>query len=375
VFLLSPANVGGERAALLFNPSATFPLALRLRSPAGAPLGEVFSFVSGLYFRGKMRYAQAFGRGPEGFPGALVISAGEGLRFLHEPITLPRLRAWAEVEIDEHNPRFTEPLLEHATALHESLGERARFVLLGSVATDKYVGPLRAVFGERLLFPPDFAGRGDMSRGGLLLRATRENRELDYAPVAGARRHGPRPERLSRAPRREPAEPARPELVILVGLPGAGKSTFFRQRYAGSHTHVSKDELKSRRRPEQSQRELIEQALSLGRSLVIDNTNVSHETRAPLIEAARRHGARVIGYYFDCPTQDCVNRNFGRSGRARIPLVGIFAAAKRLARPTRAEGFDALHTVHTLPGERFEISADECLVPAARDELRRDPDP
>jgi hypothetical protein len=356
--LLSPANVGGERAALLFNPAAAFPVARRLRSATGAPLGEVFSFVSGLYFRGKMTYAQAFGRGPEGFPGALVISAGEGLRFLHEPITLPRLRAWADVEIDEHNPRFTEPLLEHATALQASLGESARFVLLGSVATDKYVGPLRAVFGERLLFPPDFAGRGDMSRGGLLLRAARERRELGYAPLAGAQRHGPRPERLSRAPRREPAEPARAELVILVGLPGAGKSTFFRQRYADSHTHVSKDELKSQRLPEQLQHELIERTLGLGQSLVVDNTNVSVEARARLIEAARRHGARVVGYYFDCPTQDCVNRNFGRSGRARIPLVGIFAAAKRLSRPTRGEGFDELHTVRTLPGERFEISKD-----------------
>ena len=111
LFLLSPAFLGGERAALVVRPQADFALAQQLRSPEGAPLGELFSFLSGLYFRGKVAYAQAFGRSPEGLPPALVISPGEGLRFLHERITLERLRGWAEVPIDEHNPRFTEPLL------------------------------------------------------------------------------------------------------------------------------------------------------------------------------------------------------------------------------------------------------------------------
>jgi hypothetical protein len=152
----------------------------------------VFSFVSGLYFRGKMTYAETFGRPPPGLAGALVISPGEGLRFLHEPVTLERLRGWAEVPIDERNRRFTEPLVRHAAALERAHGSGTRFVLLGSVATDKYVRPLTRVFGDHLLFPPDFVGRGDMSRGALLLRAARAGRELAYAPVEGAPRHGPR---------------------------------------------------------------------------------------------------------------------------------------------------------------------------------------
>ncbi len=361
IFLLSPANVGGERAALLFNPNATFALARALASPEGAALGEVFSFVSGLYFRGKMTYAQAFGKGPEGLPGALVISAGHGLRSLQERVTLARLSAWGEVDIDAKNPRFTEPLIEHAQTLNAALADTARFVLLGSVATDKYVRPLLAVFGARLLFPPAFAGRGDMSRGGLLLRAAREGRELEYGPLAFAERHGPRPARLGPVPRAEPEAPKGQEVVLLVGLPGAGKSTFFEQRFADSHTLVSKDRLQDRRRLDEQQRQLLEQALRLGKSVVVDNTNVSLEQRAALMREARLAGARVIGYYFDATTQECVNRNFGREGRARIPVVGIFAAAKRLLRPTYAEGFDELYTVKTLPALRFESTRVERL--------------
>jgi hypothetical protein len=339
------------------NPQATFPLARLLRSPEGAPLGEVFSFVSGLYFRGKMTYARRFGRPPEGLSPGLVISAGEGLRFLHERVTLERLRSWAEVPIDERNPRFTAPLVAHATALRSALGDTTRFVLLGSVATDKYVRPLTEVFGDSLLFPPDFAGRGDMSRGGLLLRAARSGSELAYAPISNAERHGPRPPRLSTISAPPPSPQSEGlELVILVGLPGAGKSTFFRQRFADSHVHVSKDNNETRRRPEQWQSELLEQALGAGRSVVVDNTNVSVEQRAALISEAQRHGARVSGYFFESSTQECVNRNFGRQGKARVPLVGIFAAAKRLRPPTYGEGFDALYKVATLPDERFVIT-------------------
>jgi hypothetical protein len=156
------------------------------------PLGEVYSFVSGLYFRGKMTYAETFGRPPPGLAGALVISPGEGLRFLYEPVTLERLRAWAAVPIGERNRSFTEPLVAHAAALERAHGATTRFVLLGSVASDKYVRPLTRVFGDHLLFPPEFVGRGDMSRGALLLRAARAGRELGYAPVEGAQRHGPR---------------------------------------------------------------------------------------------------------------------------------------------------------------------------------------
>src|SRR5262249_56504275 len=104
------------------------------------------------------------------------------------------LRGWAGVDIDERDARFTEPLIAHAAALDAAHGSRTRFVVLGSVATEKYVRPLSGVFGDRLLFPSDFVGRGDMSRGAILLRAAKAGRELAYAPIAGAERHGQRPE-------------------------------------------------------------------------------------------------------------------------------------------------------------------------------------
>jgi predicted kinase len=356
MFLLSPANLGGERGKLVFRPAATFPLAEKVRSAEGAPLGELMSFVSGLYFRGKMTYAEKFGKAPKGLSGALVISPVEGLRFLHERVTLERLRAWAEVDIDERNARYTEPLLAHATALDAAHGARTRFVLLGSVATDKYVGPLSRVFGDRLLFPSDFVGRGDMSRGAILLRAAKAGRELAYAPIAESVRHGQRPEGVDAWLERTSRKPSACQVVILVGLPGSGKSTFVRERLA-EHVHISKDLMRNNRRPTRRQAELIRQALAEKRSLVVDNTNVGREERAEAIAEARRHGARVIGYYFDCEVHDCVARNAGREGRARIPNVGIFAAAKRLVVPARAEGFDELYTVRTLAERGFDVRA------------------
>lgn len=181
--LLSPVRLGGERGRQLLNPEATFPLASALRTPEGAPVGELFSFVSGLYFRGKASYARAFARSGDGGPGAFVMTAGGGLLPLDEHVTMERMRGWAAIAIHEDNPHFTAPLYRQASGLLESHGEAARFVLLGSVATNKYVQPLLEVFGERLLFPEEFLGRGDMSRGSLLLRAVRDEQELAYTSV------------------------------------------------------------------------------------------------------------------------------------------------------------------------------------------------
>ena len=203
IFLLSPASTSGERARLVFNDRARFPLASALRTDAGVPLGEVFSFLSSLYFRGKLAYARAFARPPTHLCGAFVITPGEGLRDPAEPVTLARLRDYEAVRIAPTEPRYLQPLMRDAEALRHLAGDRCRIVLLGSVASARYVEPLLQVFGERLVFPPTFVGRGDMSRGGLLLRCVDEGRELAYAPLAGAVRHGPRPPRLPRrAPRR-----------------------------------------------------------------------------------------------------------------------------------------------------------------------------
>ncbi len=184
VFLLSPARLSGQRGKALLNPEADFALARAIRSPAGAPLGSVFSFVSGLYFRGKAAYASAFGRTVDGSPAALVMTAGGGLVPLGQAVNVERLSRWATASISEKNPHFYAPLVRQASELRVAQGESTRFVLLGSVATNKYVEPLVEVFGQRLLFPREFAGRGDMSRGSLLLRAVREQEELAYAPIA-----------------------------------------------------------------------------------------------------------------------------------------------------------------------------------------------
>jgi hypothetical protein len=206
IFLLSPAHCGGERARVVFNPRAEFELARRLRSSEGVPLGEVFVFLSGLYFRGKLAYAREFASPPRGVPGALVITTNEGLRSPDEPVTLTRLKRFARGDIDQADRRYRRPLLRDARLIAEAAGETCEIVLLGSVASGKYVDVLGQVFGERLLFPIAFVGRGDMSRGGLMLRCARAGIELEYVPVAGAVRHGPRPPKLPPLPRR-PVEP------------------------------------------------------------------------------------------------------------------------------------------------------------------------
>ncbi len=198
IFLLSPAHCGGERANLLFREGADFDLARRVRRPPGVALGEVFSFLSGLYFRGKLAYAQAFAVPPASLTGVYVITPNEGLRPADELVDLARLRRFAQVDIDADDARYRRPLRRDARRLAAVLGRGDEVVLLGSVATGKYVDPLTEALGERLRFPGDFVGRGDMSRGGLLLRSVREGRELDYLPVAGAVRRGSRPARLER---------------------------------------------------------------------------------------------------------------------------------------------------------------------------------
>jgi len=194
IFLLSPAFCGGERAKLLFNSAASFPLALRLRGE-GVPVGDLFAFLSGLYFRGKIAYARAFARPPQHVPGALVITPTRGLVDPDTLLTLDDMREFAEVNIASQSDRFLEPLARDACSLAASSGA-APAILLGSIATDKYVGALAGAFGDRLHFPQAFVGRGDMSRGGLLLRSVRESTELAYIPVSGATRRGARPPKL-----------------------------------------------------------------------------------------------------------------------------------------------------------------------------------
>lgn len=135
------------------------------------------------------------------------------------------------------------------------------------------------------------------------------------------------------------------ECVILIGLPAAGKTSFYRETFAGTHDHVSRDLLGRTRHPSRRQEQLLVESLSSGRSVVVDNTNASAAVRAPLIALARAHGAGVTGYYFPMEPADALRRNRARQGRDRVPDVAIFAIRKQLEPPSPAEGFDRLFTV------------------------------
>ena len=200
VFLLSPARAGGPRYSMLVRDQAQFELAVKLRQGA-ATFGEVYSFISGLYFRGKMAYSEAFRAAPSEIPAALVIVPGAGLVPPETPVTVDQLDQISRIPVDEDNPVYTDALLRSAKLLDEYAGPACLHVLLGSIASGKYTRPLLEVFGERLVFPADFVGRGDMSRGGLMLRCARSGTELSYVPVQGAVRHGARPPRLEKWPK------------------------------------------------------------------------------------------------------------------------------------------------------------------------------
>ena len=152
--------------------------------------------------------------------------------------------------------------------------------------------------------------------------------------------------------------------VVFVGLPGSGKTTFYRTHFAGTHELISKDAFPNAKDRERRQRELLQQALRAGRSVVIDNTNPRVEDRAPIIALARSYGAEVIGYFFDVSTRESVARNEARQGASKVPRVAIFTVAKRLRAPTYQEGFDRLFRVRPLgradaSTSKYEFEVDE----------------
>ena len=188
IFLLSPASLSGRRGQLLLG-SQSADLARRLHAGSAVPLGEVFTFISSLYFRGKLTYARAFAANR-----TYVITTSRGLLPPDTPVTLEMLHEFSRVPIDAGESAFVGPLERDVQRL---CGEAGEVVLLGSVASTRYTVPLLRHLGTRLLFPTTFVGRGDMSRGGVLLRAVSDGRELEYAPVAQTVLHGKRPPKLS----------------------------------------------------------------------------------------------------------------------------------------------------------------------------------
>jgi len=203
VFLLSPAFCGGRRSKILLRQGSTVPIARRLRS-GDLTIGEAFAFLSGLYFRGKLAYGRAFGHLDSPGPSTLVITPTRGLLDPDTRIDAAALVEFAGTDVTLDDPAYRQPLDRDIASLSSRLGADATVVLLGSVATGKYVDVLSPRLGDRLRFPSAFVGRGDMSRGGLLLRSVASGRELDYEPLeVGVRRRGARPPRLE--PRHPPA--------------------------------------------------------------------------------------------------------------------------------------------------------------------------
>ncbi len=196
VFLLSPTNTSAIRGQLLLNRNSEFDLAQRIRRQ-GASLAELFSFISSLYFRGKLAYAEAFSQPLNGFPSTLVMTTSRGLLPPETVITLADLREMSSVPIEPGDARYRDPLCRDARALARVLPAGSQIVLLGSIASGKYIDPLLEIFGANLLFPRQFVGRGDMSRGGLMLRCAQAGLELDYVSVDSTVRRGSRPPKLS----------------------------------------------------------------------------------------------------------------------------------------------------------------------------------
>jgi predicted kinase len=154
------------------------------------------------------------------------------------------------------------------------------------------------------------------------------------------------------------------ELVIFVGLQASGKTSFYQARFAHTHALVSKDRMPNNRNPTRRQLELVEEALRAGRSVVVDNTNARVVDRLPLVILGHALGARVVGYYFESRVEDCLERNRGRAGKARVPDAALYATRKRLEVPSYAEGFDALYFVRMAEGgwqveEWKEVAGDE----------------
>jgi hypothetical protein len=185
---------------LLLKEVASFELAQRVQT-TGAPIGDIYTFISSLYFRGKIAYSNAFGAPPEGVAASLVITPGAGLLSPDTILSIAQLQALAAIDIGADEPRYRMPLERDACTLAQTVGSDCQIVLLGSIASAKYMEPLIDCFGERLVFPAAFVGRGDMSRGGLMLRCASSGEELQYVPAVGAVRHGIRPPKLPKLKR------------------------------------------------------------------------------------------------------------------------------------------------------------------------------
>ena len=130
-------------------------------------------------------------------------------------------------------------------------------------------------------------------------------------------------------------------IVILMGLQGSGKSTFYKTFLEGEFVRVNLDTLRTRHREDL----LIEKCLENGDSFAIDNTNPTRLERKKYIDIAKSHGYRTVGYFHESKIRDCMARNALREGRARVPEIAIAATSNKLEIPSYDEGFDELYFV------------------------------
>ena len=141
------------------------------------------------------------------------------------------------------------------------------------------------------------------------------------------------------------------EVIILMGIQGSGKSTFYKERFVDTHIRINLDMLKTRHR----ERCIVEACLHAKQSFVVDNTNPTRADRRRYIEPARAAGFRVVGYYFQSQVDVCQRRNEKRPGRQAIPMEGLLATHRRLEVPSRDEGFDKLYAVRIAAKGRFVV--------------------
>lgn len=145
------------------------------------------------------------------------------------------------------------------------------------------------------------------------------------------------------------------DVLIFIGLQGAGKSTFFQRYFSSTHAYISRDTFRNNKHPAQRQQQLLEEALQAQRSVVIDNTNPTVEVRATIIQLAHVYHATVIGYYFESSVQESLERNKQREGQARVPPVAIYTTAKKMVPPSFDEGFERIYTVRVEGDGGFSV--------------------
>lgn len=148
------------------------------------------------------------------------------------------------------------------------------------------------------------------------------------------------------------------EAVVFIGVQGAGKSTFFKQRFVDTHVRINGDMLKTKFR----ERVLIEACLKAKQPFVVDKTNASREQRAGYIQLAKASNFRVVGYYFQSDFAAALERNNRREGKAKVPAQALRSFLKKLEKPSLNEGFDCLFGVWINENNDFvveEISDDQ----------------